>query len=207
MIRIAAPGRVPRDARAVPRAVRGRGRGDRRRGRGRVLGRRVDDEATTGRSGDRFAANMAAYGIADRPADRTTSAARTWATSAGSSRRSTRDSRSAPTGVPGPLDRVPRRRRLAAGPTRSRCSPRRSSPRPPTTCSPTRRSSRPPGRSSAAGLAAPRAPLGPGRDRRAARSASGRAPGREGATDGCYHRRRRAPLDAGCEPAAPPETE
>ena len=69
----------------------------------------------------------------------------------------------------------PRRR----APTRRRSSRRRSSPRRRTSCSPTRRSSTAAWRSSAGESLRPSAGMG-------------------------YDRSRRAPLDAGCEPAAPP---
>ncbi len=86
-------------------------------GRGRLRGRRVDDEPQPATIGDRFAANMAAYGVADQPPS----------DNLGSSDMGN-VSQVLPTihpsiaicaeGVPGPLDRLPRGRDLAARATR-----------------------------------------------------------------------------------------
>ena len=162
-------------------AVRGRGARRGRRGRGRVLGRREHDEDEPPARATAGSPTPRRYGIVDQGPD-----------GASGSTDMANVSWAVPGDPPGPLDhataRPPATRSSSAtrppvrAPTRRRCSPRRSSPRPRSTCSSTRRSSRPRG-----GVPGERRAERLSRPRRRRRDVTGPE----------LRCRRRAPLDGG----------
>ena len=135
MLRSAGPGLLRGDEGALPRAARGRRARDRDDGRGDVLGRRDDDAPEPDARGP-LGRERGRLRRSSTRAPTRTPAAPTWATSAGSARRSTPSSRSATRArrATRSCSATPPRRRA---PTRRPSWRRRSSPRPPTSCSPT----------------------------------------------------------------------